>query len=176
MANALNKALFLDRDGVINQDIGYASQSADIVFVEGIFELCQFAKQQGFLIIITTNQSGIARGYYTEQDLQQLNQWFIQQFQQHNVTIDAIYHCPHHPEITGDCDCRKPNPGMLQQAIEKFAIAPTNSLMIGDKDSDMLAAKLAGVTTRLLFTEKSQLSDNATAIIHSLNQAKSYLL
>lgn len=172
----MNKALFLDRDGVINKDIGYAFRSEDIDFVDGIFELCQAAQQQGYVIIIVTNQSGIARGYYSEEDFKELNQWFVEQFAQHDITLSAIYHCPHHPDITGDCGCRKPHPGMLLEAIEKYQIDPNHSMMIGDKSSDMQAAKTANIAQRIFFSLQSPSADNPyTAHIDALTQAKKFL-
>lgn len=151
----MNKCLFLDRDGVINKDHGYAYRPEDIEFIPGIFSLCQQAQQRGYNIIIATNQSGIARGYYSEANFQALNDWMKQQFSQRFVRIQHIYHCPHHPNITGPCACRKPNPGMLLKAINQHAINTTHSIMIGDKESDMIAAKAAKIGRRILFTEKS---------------------
>lgn len=171
----MKKALFLDRDGVINHDIGYAYKAEDIRFVDGIFELCQQAQQLGYLIIIVTNQSGIARGYYSEEEFATLNQWLVEQFTIHGIVIDAIYHCPHHPSITGDCECRKPHAGMLLQAIDKFKIDPTHSMMIGDKASDMLAAQTAAVPLRLLFTQDEPENNVHTAHIYSLTEALEFL-
>lgn len=170
------KALFLDRDGVINEDIGYAFRSEDITFVDGIFDLCLAAQQAGYLIIIITNQSGIARGYYTEDDFAQLNHWFIEQFAQRQIQITATYHCPHHPDITGACTCRKPQAGMLLSAIDKYQIAPIHSMMIGDKASDMLAAKTAQIAQRLYFSKQQPSADSQhTAHIDRLTQAITFL-
>lgn len=170
------KALFLDRDGVVNHDIGYASQPEQIEFMPGIFELCKHAALQQYKIIIVTNQSGIARGYYSEHDFQNLSQWMRAQFAAHGIHIDAIYHCPHHPALTGVCSCRKPEPGMILSAIEHFAINASHSVMIGDNVSDMLAASRAGIATRLLLTDQLITDTSATAHIHSLEQAIAYLI
>lgn len=101
-------AIFLDRDGVINYDHEYVYQIKDFNFIEDIFESCQYFKQLGYLIIIITNQSGIARNYYSEQDFEKLNQWMIEQFKIHQIEITAVYFCPHHP-VHGvgqyKCDC-----------------------------------------------------------------------
>lgn len=148
----MTKALFLDRDGVINHDVGYAYQPSQIQFIDGIFELCQYFQDQGFIIIIVTNQSGIARGFYTEDDFTALSAWFIEQFKEQGIGISHIYHCPHHPDITGLCSCRKPKPGMLLEAIEKFSITAQQSIMIGDKVSDMQAAKTAGIGQRFFYS------------------------
>ena len=146
----MRKCLFLDRDGVINRDIGYAYKPEDIEFMPGIFKLCKHFQQRGYDIIIVTNQSGIARGYYSEEDFQALNDWMINEFKQRLVNIQDIFHCPHHPKITGDCPCRKPKPGMLLKAMKKYRIAPQFSVMIGDKKSDMIAAEKAGIPHRIL--------------------------
>lgn len=175
MAQPLNKALFLDRDGVINIDIGYAYQPESITFMADIFTLCQQAIKAGYLIIIVTNQSGIARGYYSEQDFHALSQWMTTVFAEHDIAIKAIYHCPHHPAITGECTCRKPQAGMLLKAIEEFNIDPISSVMIGDNLSDMQAAKAAKIATRLLFTPQTDVTDDATAHIQHLQQASNYL-
>lgn len=145
--------LFLDRDGVINADIGYAYQPAQIHFLPGIFELCLYFQQRDFQIIIITNQSGIARGFYTEIDFQQLNHWMGQQFAFRGIKLNAIYHCPHHPSITGQCDCRKPAAGLFLQAIKDHAILSNHSIMIGDKVSDLVAAEKAGISKRYLIAK-----------------------
>lgn len=172
----MTKALFLDRDGVINKDIGYAFKPEQIEFMPGIFELCQHAVDLNYRIIIVTNQSGIARGYYSEADFQALNQWMRACFAEHGITITAIYHCPHHPDFSGDCPCRKPKPGMILQAIEQFALDADRSVMIGDNLSDMLAAFTAGISRRLLLKESSTEAGASTAIIQTLEQAEPYLL
>lgn len=168
----MTKALFLDRDGVINEDVGYAFRNEDIRFVEGIFDLCQKAQEKSYAIIIVTNQSGIARGYYNEDDFAQLNHWFIEQFAQRQIQITATYYCPHHPDITGACTCRKPQAGMLLSAIDKYQIDPIHSMMIGDKASDMLAAKTAQIAQRLYFSKQQPSADSQhTAHIDTLTQA-----
>lgn len=174
--SAMTKALFLDRDGVINKDIGYAYKPEDIEFIPGIFDLCRRAIELDYQIIIVTNQSGIARGYYTEADFQALNQWMRARFAEQAIPISAIYHCPHHPDISGDCQCRKPHAGMILQAIEQFALDAHRSVMIGDNLSDMLAASKAGISCRLLLQEPSTEAGASTAIIQTLEQAEPYLL
>ena len=137
--------LFLDRDGIINHDIGYASKPEQIQFIPGIFSLCRFFQRHGYVIIIVTNQSGIARGYYSVEQFQQLSAWMSAQFLMRGVRISDTFFCPHHPSITGPCSCRKPAPGMLLQAIEQYRINPSQSIMIGDKESDMQAGLNAGI-------------------------------
>lgn len=145
------KALFLDRDGVINIDKGYVHSIDDFEFVPGIFEFCQRAEQKGFAIFVVTNQSGIGRGFYSESDFGQLTQWMCEAFAEKGVNIQQVYYCPHHPrEAKGqylkECDCRKPKPGMLIKAINEYGVNPDKSLMLGDSDTDIVAAKAAGVT------------------------------
>lgn len=153
----MKKCLFLDRDGIINEDIAYAHKPEQIVFVPGIFQVCRLMQKRGFMIVIVTNQSGIARGYYDEAEFAQLTRWMNQQFIRRGIHISAVYHCPHHPKISGPCHCRKPNPGMLQQAIKRFNIDPNQSYMIGDKMSDMQAALAAGIKHRILLQSQHNL-------------------
>ena len=144
------RALFLDRDGVINIDKGYVYKIDDFDFVPGVFNFCRQAVDRGYQIIVVTNQSGIGRGYYTEGDFDILTQWMIAKFERENIKIAKVFYCPHHPvEAKGDylkkCSCRKPEPGMLMQAISEFALKAEQCLMLGDSQSDILAAQAAGV-------------------------------
>ena len=151
----MNKALFLDRDGIINVDHGYVHKIADFEFVDGIFELCRLAISKGYQIFVITNQAGIARGYYDKQTFEALSQWMVSKFKEQEVIISKVYYCPHHPdkgvnEFVMSCDCRKPEPGMIMQAQKEYAIALAESIFIGDKISDMQAASNAGIKTRIL--------------------------
>ena len=152
-------ALFLDRDGVINVDHAYVHQKDNFEFIDGIFELCKKAQESGYLIIIITNQAGIGRGYYTEEDFYSLTDWMIGEFSKKGVTIDAVYHCPYHPEkgigeYKQDAPCRKPNPGMILTAKNEFNINLNESILIGDKGSDIQAGLNAGIGKNFLFTPK----------------------
>ena len=140
-----NKALFLDRDGTINKEKNYVYKIEDFEFIEGIFELVRSYEQRGFLIIVITNQAGIARGFYTEAEYEELTRWMINKFREKGIRITKVYHCPHHPDYTGKCSCRKPEPGMILQAIDEFNINPEESVLIGDKKSDILAGINAGI-------------------------------
>ncbi len=144
-ASHKNRALFLDRDGTINIEKNYVYKIEDFEFIDGILDLILNYYKQEFLIIIITNQAGIARGFYSENDFKNLTNWMLEQFNKKGIKITKVYHCPHHPEITGECNCRKPNPGMILQAIQEFNIDPVNSVLIGDKKSDILAGKNAGI-------------------------------
>ncbi len=140
------KAAFFDRDGTINVNFGHVYRLEDLAFVPGIPEMIAEYNRQGIPVIVVTNQAGIAKGLYTEADMHRFNahmdQCLRDEFDAH---IDAIYFCPHHPDYTGACNCRKPKPGMLLQAAEELGINLRESVMFGDKESDRLAAQAAGI-------------------------------
>jgi D-glycero-D-manno-heptose 1,7-bisphosphate phosphatase len=165
----LPKALFLDRDGVVNVEKNYLYKIDDFEFIEGIVEVCRHYEANGYLIIIVTNQSGISRGYYTEKDFKHLSEWMIEHFNSLGVTITRIYHCPHHETIDGVCDCRKPEPGMFLEAQKDFDIDMKNSVMIGDNERDIEAAIRAGVMTNILLSSDA-LQSNADKIVRSLKE------
>ena len=140
---AINKALFLDRDGIINEDVGYAHKPDQIRFCRGIFRLCRAALEKGYLLIVITNQAGVAKGHYKEKDVQDLHHWISGQFSLRNIAITAFYYCPYHingtvPEYRTDSDCRKPKPGMFIKAAADHSIDLSKSLMVGDKASDRI--------------------------------------
>lgn len=139
----MNKALFLDRDGVINVEVDYACTPEQIEFLPGIFDMCRTAYVQGYKLIIVTNQSGIGRGYYTEEQFHSLMQWMLAVFEREGCPITAYYHCPHAPDE--GCVCRKPKPGMILQAAKDYALDLSLCIFIGDRQSDMDAGKAAGV-------------------------------
>lgn len=134
------KALFLDRDGVINRDTGYTCRIRDISFLPGIFDLCREAAAKGYLLIVVTNQSGIARGLYTESDFAALTAWMASRFEAERCPITAVYHCS---ELVSED--RKPAPGMFLKAIARYHIDPARSVAVGDRDSDILAARAARI-------------------------------
>ncbi len=146
---AKQKAVFFDRDGTINVEKNYLWKIEDFEFQPGIFELMKQYQDEGYLLFIITNQSGIARKLYTEDDFEELNSWMLEQFNSAGIKITRVYYCPHHPEITGECECRKPKSGMILQAIQQFNISPVNSILIGDKKRDILAGENAGVGKNL---------------------------
>ena len=115
-------AIFLDRDGVINEDTGYVSQVDDFHFLPGAIEAMQLLKKKGYLLIVVTNQSGIARGYFSEDDFMNLTEWMDWSLADRDVDLDGIYFCPHHPDHGAPCDCRKPEPGMLLLAQQELGI------------------------------------------------------
>ena len=148
------KALFLDRDGVINVERRYVYRIDEFEFLPGIFDLCQAGCDAGFVPIVVTNQAGIGRGYYTEADFQRVTAWMLDQFRLRGIRIGRVYHCPFHPtegigEYRRDSFDRKPNPGMILKAKNDFALDLANSLLVGDKDSDIEAGRAAGVRYNL---------------------------
>ena len=146
----MNKALFLDRDGVINKELNHLIDIDQFVFFEDVFDVCRYFQKKNYLIIIITNQSGIARGYYTEHDFQTLTKWMLSEFTKNKIKISAVYHCPHHPDFNGKCNCRKPNIGMITKAKNKFNLNLANSILVGDKDTDIKAAISAGIGNKYL--------------------------
>jgi D-glycero-D-manno-heptose 1,7-bisphosphate phosphatase len=146
----MKKALFLDRDGIINIDKGYVYKIEDFIFTDFIFDLALQYQQQGYLIIVITNQAGIARGYYTIEDFNVLTDWMVQKFYERGIHIAKVYFCPHHPDFTGVCECRKPNTGMILDAQKEFDIDLKNSILIGDKESDIEAGRRAEIGELIL--------------------------
>jgi D-glycero-D-manno-heptose 1,7-bisphosphate phosphatase len=150
-----NKALFLDRDGVINIEGCYVHSREDFCFLDGIFELCMEVQNLGYLLVVVTNQSGIARAYYAESDFLELTEWMIHEFARRGIQIARVYYCPFHP-VMGvgrykfDSPDRKPKPGMLQRAQRELDLNMESSVLIGDKLCDMDAAEAAGVGTKIL--------------------------
>ena len=152
------KALFLDRDGIINKDLNYVYKREDFIFNYGIFKLLKKADELGFLIIIITNQSGIGRGLYTKGQFLELMDWVKKKFLMYNIPIKKIYFCPHHPihgkgKYKKNCQCRKPRPLLFNKAKNEFNIDMSQSIMIGDKKSDLEAAYSAGVQNLILVSK-----------------------
>ena len=151
----MTRALFLDRDGVLNEEIGYLSRPEDVRFVPGVFSLCRTARRLGYRIVVVTNQSGIARGLYTEADYQALMTWMCSELAKEGVVLDAIYHCPFHPEhgvgeYRREHEDRKPGPGMLLRAARELGVTLRGSVMVGDRCSDVAAANAAGLRQAFL--------------------------
>lgn len=144
------RALFLDKDGVINVNHGYVCTPERTDFIGGIFDLCRTATQHGWLNVVVTNQAGIGRGYYTEQEFKAYMDWVRAEFDRNDARLDAVYYCPHHPvhgqgAYLRDCDCRKPKPGMLLAAQREWDLDLPHSVLLGDSDSDLAAGQVAGV-------------------------------
>lgn len=170
MSTSSKKALFLDRDGVVNVEKNYLHKIDEFEFIEGIFDLCKYYQELGFLIFVITNQSGISRGYYNEDDFAVLSTWMIKEFKKNGIEIKEVYHCPHHPDHSGECSCRKPLPGMLFQAQEEYDVDLKNSVLVGDKERDIEAGLNAGLNETYLFNEaKDVKSSKATKIVSKLD-------
>ena len=143
-------AIFLDRDGVINKESGYVHSVDDFHFIDGVFGACRQMSKAGFRLVVITNQAGIGRGYYTEDDFHCLTKWMLDEFRQHGVEIDDVYYCPHHPvhgigPYRRVCDCRKPGPEMIMRAASEHSLDLSQSILVGDKISDIEAGRSAGV-------------------------------
>ncbi|MGE4565285.1 MAG: D-glycero-beta-D-manno-heptose 1,7-bisphosphate 7-phosphatase [Victivallaceae bacterium] len=137
-------AAFLDRDGVINEEVHYLHEVHKAVLIPGVGAAIREIRRHGWKVIVVTNQAGIAKDLYTEADLHAVNARISELLAAENAAWDAIYFCPHHPEHTGTCNCRKPAPGMLQAAIRDFNIDPAKSFMVGDRLTDLEAGQAAG--------------------------------
>lgn len=140
------KIAFFDRDGTINVNFGYVYRPEDLEFVEGIPAVIRQYNEEKIPVLVVTNQAGIAKGYYTWEQMERFNLYLNTQLQERfGAHIDAFYACPHHPDYTGDCDCRKPKSGLFMQAAKDFNVDFSQSVMYGDKESDRLAALGAGI-------------------------------
>ena len=153
-----NKAVFLDRDGVVNNDKGhyYIYRPEDFILNKGIIEGLRILKDAGFLLIIVSNQGGVAKGIYTEQDVKRVHEQMQKELAAHSLKFDAIYFCPHHESIS-DCECRKPKPGMILKAIEEYGIDPKESYLIGDSQRDIEAGNRAGLKQSFLIDKNSSI-------------------
>lgn len=153
----MRKCIFLDRDGNINVEKDYLHKVEDFEFEEGALEAIRSFSETEYLIVVVTNQSGIARGYYTEEDLMKLHEYLGKRVEEAGGRIDGYYYCPHHPEkgigeYKKECDCRKPEPGMFLAAKKDFDIDFENSIMVGDKMSDVEAGRRLGMRGILVRT------------------------
>jgi D-glycero-D-manno-heptose 1,7-bisphosphate phosphatase len=176
-----NKAIFLDRDGTINVEKNYLIDPADLVLLPGVGEALRRGQEAGYLLIVVTNQSGVARGYFTATAVEELHDHLQSELHPYGVQIDAFYLCPHHPEHgTGPCDCRKGEPGMLLQAAREHHIDLAASWMIGDKSSDIEAGNKAGCRSILVRTgygaQQGQGLPPATLTVESLAAAVELIL
>ena len=144
--------LFLDRDGVLIEDFQYVNTREATKLVPGIVEAISMARISGFLIFVVTNQAGIARGYFTEEECINFNQWLMDEFTSKGAPIDQLVYCPSHPNfgLKKNCGCRKPGHGMLEYLSERWNVDLKNSLMLGDKESDMLAGNNFGISSILI--------------------------
>ena len=179
----MRKALFLDRDGVINTDFGYVHTVQKFEFIDGIFDLTRHAEKNGYMLIVITNQAGIGRGLYTLEDFNVLSDWMCEQFLVKEIVISKIYHSPYHPtagigKYKKNHISRKPNPGMINEAALEFGLNLSASVLVGDKKTDMEAGVAAGVGQNLLFVPNKVSIDSHGLdynVISSHKEAARYL-
>jgi D-glycero-D-manno-heptose 1,7-bisphosphate phosphatase len=180
----MKRAVFLDRDGTINIEKDYLYQIQDFEFVPGAAEAVLLLNQAGFMVVVVTNQSGVARGYYTENDVENLHRHISGELEKTGAHVNAWLYCPHHPSGRGSyalpCNCRKPLPGMLTEAARRYDIDLENSVMIGDKMADIEAGLAAGCRTMLVRTgygaKEAQYANSQTIICDDLLSAVKHLL
>jgi len=181
----MRRAVFLDRDGTLNVEKEYLYLIADFEFIPGAVEAVRLLNQAGFLVVVVTNQSGVARGYYTEEDVESLHRHIAAELQKTGARVDAWLYCPHHPDGRGSyslpCSCRKPLPGMLKEAAKRYGIDLDASVMIGDKLADISAGQAAGCGTILVRTgygaeEECHVPENTLVFDDLLGAAESLTL
>lgn len=171
MCNDSQKVIFLDRDGVINKDIGYLFRIEDFKFEKKIFDACRHFNSIGYQLIIITNQSGIYRKLYSLNDFLKLNAWMLDQFEHNGVKILDVYFCSHGPN--SNCSCRKPKPGMILKAKDKHNVNMAESWLIGDKETDISSAIAANIKNTILITGNKQndpLESNAKFVLKSIEE------
>lgn len=175
----MKKALFLDRDGVINIEKNYVHKIEDFEFVSGIFPLIREAQKYGYSPVVITNQAGIGRGYYSEPDFRVLTEWMLDRFLEEGIRIEKVYHCPYHPEAgighyRQESTDRKPNPGMFLRAQRELDLDMSNSILIGDKISDIEAGRRAKVEHLVLLGKAEHVAKDV-AIFESLAEIQAFL-
>lgn len=175
----MEKALFLDRDGVINIDFGYVHRREDFVFVPKIFDFVRLANTKGYRVIVVTNQGGIGLGYYEQRDFWKLTNWMLAEFEKNDAKIDKVYCAPGHPRgnyTSNNLKLRKPQPGMLLIARDEFNLDMKRSIMVGDNITDIQAATAAGIDMKILLKPRNYWSMQADYIqVSSLTEAYEYL-
>ena len=159
----MDKAVFLDRDGVINVEKNYLHKIEDFEFIDGVFDSLVHLQKLQYKFFIITNQSGIGRGYYTKEDFDKLTTWMLKEFEKQNITISQVELCLHEPNA--NCNCRKPKTGMIDNILKNYEIDLKNSWLVGDKDSDIKCAHNANIANTIQvksghdFDEKDSTAD-----------------
>lgn len=176
------RALFLDRDGVVNEEVGYLHRAEEVRFVEGIFSLCRTAAALGYRLMVVTNQAGIARGYYSEADFEVLMEFMRGRLREEGVELDAVYYCPFHPEhgvgkYKREHEDRKPGTGMLRRGAREFGVELSESVLVGDRCSDIAAANAAGLRETFLIrgTEAVECGGDYV-LVESLTEVEQWLV
>ena len=159
----MRKAVYLDRDGTINVDKGYVYKPEDFEFIDGVPEVIKCLNDLVYLVIVVSNQSGIARGFYTSGDVINPHKYIDNELLKYGAHIDAYYFCPHHPDFGIECNCRKPKTGMIEQAMKDFDINLNESWIVGDKNSDVECSSKVGIRGILI-----TLNDNLNKFVYEL--------
>jgi len=179
MKKKLFKGAFLDRDGVINKDLSYVYEKKNFIFQDGIFDLLRILNKKNYLICIVTNQSGIARGLFTELQYKKITDYYINILRNSEIHISGVYHCPHHPDYSNEnfknCNCRKPKPGLFLKAKNLHNIDMNESLAIGDSLRDLEAAYYACIKKRILISKRNLYSKYITQEFKTIAECSSYL-
>ncbi len=148
----MNRAIFFDRDGTLNEEVGYLWQIEKFKWIDGAREAIKFCNEKRILAVVVTNQGGIAKNLYTPKEVDALHKFMQESLAEVGAHIDGFYYCPHHPDFSGECDCRKPKPGLILKACKELNIAPAQSILIGDAERDIAAANAAGLRAGIFFT------------------------
>lgn len=177
----MNKAVFLDRDGTINIDKNYLHKPDEFELLPGVLEGLKKLQAAGYLLIVITNQSGIARGYYSESDFQVLNNYMLHLFEKNGVRIQDVFYCPHHPyalieKYKCECNCRKPNLGMYYSAVEKWEIDLDTSWAIGDKARDCAICENSNCRGIIIQSDEKNIQEKETLYARNLNEAADIIL
>lgn len=182
VGGVMKRALFLDRDGVVNEEVGYLHRAEEVRFVDGIFSLCRTATGLAYRLIVVTNQAGIARGYYTEADFEVLMEFIRRELRGEGIELDAVYYCPFHPEhgvgkYKQEHEDRKPGTGMLRRGARELGIELSESVLVGDRCSDIGAANAAGLRQAFLIrgTEAGTCSGDYLTV-DSLSEVERWLI
>lgn len=158
----MNRAVFIDRDGVINEDREFVHRSADFFFIPGSIEALRALHEAGYLLVVITNQSGIGRGIFSEADYRAVDSYMRARLEAAGVVLDSVRYCPHAPDA--ECECRKPRPGMLVAAIDELGIDPSRSVLIGDRAADIEAGRAAAVGRCFLVQSGKPLTEAAVRL------------
>lgn len=173
----MNKAVFLDRDGTIALDVHYCRRVEDFILLPTVPQAIKFLNENDFKVVVVTNQSGIARGYFTEKTLKQIHQKMKYELAKYNARVDAVYYCPHHPD--DGCDCRKPKTALFMKAAKEFDIDLSHSYMVGDMQMDIDAGKALGCKTVLVTAgprERNEFINPPDHVISNLLEASKWIV